>query len=807
MRLEKLTFRGITRFSNTVEIDFASIPSGLVAIQGGNGSGKTTTMEAIHAALYREFPSRGGNLAEHCNGRDAFIDLLFSWGGNYRSLVKIDAEKKTQEAYLYQGGDAIVSGKVRDFDAKVSDLFVSRSVFLASALSAQNKAGNFIDLPKGEKKDFFARMLGLELYQRMAEISKDKANESEKLAVASEQSFRDREVRVAELPALQERLLEVESAIIEQNDIKAKYTERHEHSISEEARVENAARRRSEITSQISEIQHEIHVIEAKIAKNDEAAANNRRVLENAEAIKKAMFDVDVLSADIEGKKFEIAEIEKERESFDVSMDNARTIQANADRLESEAREMEQVFEKEKADRLARLEKQLSDLNLTMTAKIGELNRAKSVLSSMESLVDSLRKTSEKAKRATCGDAIMSCEMAQDVAASINNLPANEKKIEEKKAEIKNILAELEEHRIERDRIEVVKSDVSALKPEQGGAAHSKREDAVAQRKAAEEIEKEAQASKLKISNLLGINRSRLSEMENDIATKRKIASEFPRIETAERRLEELAEERKAHEEEKASKETRLSGLKEELSSLPDPMDKLSILAAKKQAEEMIAMAESEIAKLVGENGGLTSRISELSEIRDLLEKERPAIEKIRNSISDWQHLAQAYGPNGVQALKIDAAGPEVSSIVNDLLFECFGDRFSVSIQTMRPKADGKGYVETFDLQVLDNERQREGALLTLSGGEKVIVNEAVGLGLAIFNARRSGKKIETLLRDETSGALDPVNAERYVHMLRKALHLGGFHHVIYIAHQPEVWEAADTVIKVRDGEIEVDRA
>ncbi|MNL35126.1 hypothetical protein D3C87_1571380 [compost metagenome] len=85
-----------------------------------------------------------------------------------------------------------------------------------------------------------------------------------------------------------------------------------------------------------------------------------------------------------------------------------------------------------------------------------------------------------------------------------------------------------------------------------------------------------------------------------------------------------------------------------------------------------------------------------------------------------------------------------------------------------------------------------------------MILNEAISLALAIYNTRKSGRHFETLFRDETAGALDPVNAERYLRMLRRALELGGFHQLIFIAHQQELWEQADSRVMVRGGQVEV---
>ena len=46
-----LSIRGITRFSDTIELDLSALPHGLICVQGGNGEGKTTIMETMAPVL------------------------------------------------------------------------------------------------------------------------------------------------------------------------------------------------------------------------------------------------------------------------------------------------------------------------------------------------------------------------------------------------------------------------------------------------------------------------------------------------------------------------------------------------------------------------------------------------------------------------------------------------------------------------------------------------------------------------------------------------------------------------------------
>jgi len=145
--------------------------------------------------------------------------------------------------------------------------------------------------------------------------------------------------------------------------------------------------------------------------------------------------------------------------------------------------------------------------------------------------------------------------------------------------------------------------------------------------------------------------------------------------------------------------------------------------------------------------------------------------------------------------------GLEASILVGSLLEECFDKKFEIRFRTQRPKADGRGMVDDCDVEVRNKNLDPTCLVGELSGGQFVLVNEAVNLGIAIYNIRQGeGIRYETLFRDETVGALDTLKGKEYVHMLRRAMDLGGFRQVIYICHTPLVWELAENVLSVGGG-------
>ena len=220
--------------------------------------------------------------------------------------------------------------------------------------------------------------------------------------------------------------------------------------------------------------------------------------------------------------------------------------------------------------------------------------------------------------------------------------------------------------------------------------------------------------------------------------------------------------------------------------------------------ESTIADLRRQETELVADLARLETQAAEATAAAEKVEQSRAEIQTATADVDDWKHLQKAFGREGIQSLEVDAAGPGVSSLINDLLAECYGSRFVARLETTALLADGKGSKEIFDLHVVDTEKGWEGSASSLSGGEKVIVAEALGLAIAIYNAQQSSIPILDVFRDECSGSLDFEKAPLYVTMLRKAVEVGGFHRIFFVAHQRELWALADAQIEIADGQCRV---
>ena len=172
MKILSMKLGGIGVFSEPTIVPIAELgDASLVAIVGDNGSGKTTLVESIPGCIYRTMPSRGA-VAGLANSRDSHIEHTVDLGGREitsRLMINGTAKTPTSEAYLSEDGEPMTSGKVRDYATKVAELFPSSDVFMSSAFAAQGGDGSFLSLPVAERKQLFAKLLGLGRLQEMSD--------------------------------------------------------------------------------------------------------------------------------------------------------------------------------------------------------------------------------------------------------------------------------------------------------------------------------------------------------------------------------------------------------------------------------------------------------------------------------------------------------------------------------------------------------------------------------------------------------------------------------------------------------------
>lgn len=192
----------------------------------------------------------------------------------------------------------------------------------------------------------------------------------------------------------------------------------------------------------------------------------------------------------------------------------------------------------------------------------------------------------------------------------------------------------------------------------------------------------------------------------------------------------------------------------------------------------------------------LCGRMQVLANLQNQAAEAVKQADRLTEEIAKWKILEKGLGTNGLIALMIDDAGPEIAMLCNELLHKSYGGRFTVRLDTQRELAGGD-VKEDFDVVVTDNHRGEPKSLGLMSGGEKVWVNECLHRAIALYVGQSSGVQYQTLFSDETDGPLDPERKRQHFQMKRAVLARGGYLREYFISQTPEIWEMADHIIDV----------
>jgi exonuclease SbcC len=167
--------------------------------------------------------------------------------------------------------------------------------------------------------------------------------------------------------------------------------------------------------------------------------------------------------------------------------------------------------------------------------------------------------------------------------------------------------------------------------------------------------------------------------------------------------------------------------------------------------------------------------------------------------VRQYRQLERAFGKDGVPALLIEQALPEIEGKANDILARLSGGEMTVRFVTQAAYKDKsrEDLRETLDIQISDSAGTRDYEMF--SGGEAFRVNFAIRLALSEVLAQRAGARLQTLVIDEGFGSQDALGRQRLIEAIN--LVRSDFAKILVITHIDELKDAFPTRIDVEKTE------
>lgn len=228
----------------------------------------------------------------------------------------------------------------------------------------------------------------------------------------------------------------------------------------------------------------------------------------------------------------------------------------------------------------------------------------------------------------------------------------------------------------------------------------------------------------------------------------------------------------------------RLAALDADLRALP------GALAALGDADAAAERLAADLGALQVEEGVLLSDIARCEELERRIADMREERDRFAEERGIYAELATAFGKDGIQALAIESAIPQLQDDANDILSRVTENRMHLRLEL------DEGTSERLEVRIADELGTRDYQMF--SGGEAFRIDFALRIALSRLLARRSGAPLPVLFIDEGFGSQDKAGQERLTEAIQSIQ--DDFEKIIVITHIDEIKQAFPLRIEVSKG-------
>jgi exonuclease SbcC len=848
----RLRISGFLSYRDPVELDFNSFE--LACISGHNGAGKSSLLDALTWVLFGEARGRGTDVINlNQDIKAAEVSLIFEYEGNVfrvqRTLprnkstvlefqVLDDARKPSDEGHW----KPLTEKTTRDTQARIEQtLRLDYETFINASFFLQGKADQFTQKKASERKAVLGTILGLEVWDEYKERTAERRKLIERDVDEIDGRVAEIETELSEEDVRRSRLAELENILNQLSSTRA----------VQESALENFRRNAALLNEQRKLA--ETHAVSLERARTSLAGLENRLLEKESERATYA--DLISRKKEIESAYLAWQKARKDLEEFDaVAMKFREHEKERAPLLEQITMEKARLEEEQRGllieqEEIGSQNESVKELNSAIDHAHEELKEAEARITERAELEN--RKNDARERQAALkaeNDALK--ESMNNLKERIESLQVAEGVIcplcgqELTEKHRKATLTQLEEegrqkgdqfrsNKSESDELEKTLIDCASRIAKLAHVEDDRLKYSSTISQLTERIETlQAVAREWKTSGEKRLKEvSKLLEHEKyAVAAKKELAK-------LDRELAKLGYDTSAHDA-KRKDELELRTVDEEHGNLRSAIEVI------KQIEDVIENLGSEIedrkseiiaqeqsynkaAQALAESEGLSPDLNkverELFALREDENRTRDRVgaarqkvdvlatlrarkmdyssqrEELNQQIVRHKTLERAFGRDGVPALLIEQALPQIEQKANDLLERLSDGQMSIRFVTQAEYKDKKrdDLKETLDIQISDSSGLRDYEMY--SGGEAFRVNFAIRLALSEILAQRKGARLQTLVIDEGFGSQDAQGRQRLIEAINLVKH--DFAKILVITHLDELKDAFPNRIEVEKTE------
>ena len=793
----QLELRNFLAYRAPPPISFAGI--GLACLTGRNGVGKSSLLDAMTWALWGRARARRDEDLIHLGQADMSVALDFEQEGlRYRVQRRRSRTGTGSRGALdfWVLGDlglrSINENSMRRTQAKINEtLRLDYETFVHSAFLQQGRADAFTLKTAAERKRILSEILGLEQWATYQTEAKTRltANAAEIDVMQGESRRIDAEIERA--PQLQAELESARAALgaaqAELDQVSAAYDQVANSSLALRRENENLR----ELEARIADRQSDISAAESEIARQNERIESCQQIIAQSDAIQAGYARLQAARSSQSAIAEQLAQQQElERRCYQLERElaeQAAALERDADVIRERIRALQGILSAAAEHDIADLQTQLGALenlaaqrdqtNASVQAlreeRSGLLARQAALRSAGTEINERLARL-ERADGATCplcGQALT----AQHRDDMLAQLGAQRDDMRGEYRRCNTALDDIDKQHEMRERelagwAQRLK-ELPGLQQRLGAASENARRAQAAQA----DMQLETHALQQILTRLkdedygaelrrqlsqareeqgrIGYDKDSHAELRAQLAAYDRYDREQTQLEFARQNLPEA---QRAHDEAAQRRKTLQSALAQDQDKRMQLLDNIAALQEQVKLErDLRAQVDQHRAIVLAASERKTIAQQELLAIeagRANQERLKAQLESLRHRASLLNELRAAFGRDGVPAMIIDSAIPELEANANELLARMTEGRMSLALSTQRQRASGD-LQETLDIAIADELGTRPYELY--SGGEAFRINFALRIALSKLLTRRAGAGLRALFIDEGFGSQD----------------------------------------------------
>lgn len=855
-----LSLTGFLSYRDPVELDFTGVD--LACISGQNGAGKSSLLDAITWVLFGQARKRDESIINIPSAAAEVVFIFAYENRLYRiqrtmprgktSLLEFQISHKTYPEIGLDPEDKpnvrfgpwkpLTESNQRLTQARIEGtLSLDYETFINASFFLQGKADQFTQQRPGDRKRILSSILGLDVWEEYRQRAAEQRRAVETEITGMDASLADIRAELAQEPVRREKL----ASLMKDVERLARLRKAHEEALErgrklaallgERERQVEALKRRLDgdraklqgleatLNSRLAELQSlSDHLAKAaEITAGHAAWMQSRVELEQWDGIAARFRDqqalrqgpLDQINAERARLKQELVALEAQQKQADLVVRDITDLQPQLQKCHEDIRLAE-----ERISQRSRLDERLQTAQQHQAEAKAENPRLKQEMDDLKKRIDMLKQAENDPACPVCGHPLAQAEQVRLITELTeqgtlmgNKFRANLAYLEE----VKEIIADLQKETAGLSKVE------QTLRSYTQNAANlstrlelldRQRNDWISQgAPKLEEIRNSLTSDDFlpEVRRCLDEIDAQLKEIGYDPAlheqTRRSeqagriFESEMRQLETARAALGPLDREvaglraqydqgRTDLEREQAEFDAEFVSLQKMKAETPD------VRAAEIQVLD-IQQQENVARREMGGAQQLVDVLETLKGRQKLMEAQR---EERTRLVGRYKQLERAFSKDGIPALLIEQALPQIEERANEILERLSGGSMSVRFVTQAAFKDKRreDLRETLDIQISDSSGTRDYEMY--SGGEAFRVNFAIRLALSEVLAQRAGARLQTLVIDEGFGSQDTMGKQRLVEAINMVAH--DFAKILVITHIDELKDAFPSRIEVEKG-------